>query len=265
MRIKRDVDVQQAADEIQELIDAAARIPELVGDSDSSAYVLWVHDVERALRELFADIPTDRLYTEPFWRAQQPILSRKRLVTQELERQLDWLSDLRDTVRDRACFSAGERTIAVLDTNVVLHHRPLSEVDWASVVGAERVLLVVPVRVIEELDARKYAGTKLGDRARKRIKLLSDQVAAEANQVRPGVHVEIVESVDLDADAARRPPIPADAEILETCEALKAYAGSNPVCLVTADLGMRVVAEAREIAVRRMPDETMQPLGDESS
>jgi hypothetical protein len=44
-----------------------------------------------------------------------------------------------------------------------------------------------------------------------------------------------------------------------------AYAGSNPVYLVTGDLAMQVVAETRRIDVRRMPDETMQPLGDEPS
>jgi rRNA maturation endonuclease Nob1/predicted DNA-binding protein YlxM (UPF0122 family) len=173
---------------------------------------------------------------------------------------------LSEVSRERAQalrFAAAERSIAVLDTNVLLHHRPLSDVDWPSIVGAKSVLLVVPLRVVHELDARKYVGTKGGDRARTRIRLLSEFVAAGADQVRAGVDVEVVASVDLDPGTARRPPIPADTEILETCEALRAYAGSNPVYLVTADLAMQIVAKTRGIDVRRMPDEAMQPLGDE--
>ena len=69
---------------------------------------------------------------------------------------------------------------------------------------------------------------KLGDRAAKRIGLLTGYVAAEADHIWPGVYVEIVGSVDLDPDAARRPPIRADAEIIDACEALTAHAGSNP-------------------------------------
>ena len=69
---------------------------------------------------------------------------------------------------------------------------------------------------------------KLGDRAAKRIGLLTGYVAAEADHIWPGVYIEIAGSVDLDPDAARRPPIRADAEIIDTCEALTAYAGSNP-------------------------------------
>jgi hypothetical protein len=43
----------------------------------------------------------------------------------------------------------------------------------------------------------------------------------------------------------RRLSVPPDVEILDTCEALAAYAGANPVDLVTGDLGVRVRAQAR--------------------
>ena len=62
-------------------------------------------------------------------------------------------------------------------------------------------------------------------------------------------------------DAARRPPIPTDEEVIETCEALTSYAGSNPVCLVTGDLNMQTLAQSRAVDVQRMPDDTMQRLG----
>jgi predicted ribonuclease YlaK len=126
------------------------------------------------------------------------------------------------------------------------------------------VLLAVPRRVVEELDARKYSHAKSRDRARQRIRKLASYVAHDAKQPRPGVDVEIVVSVDLDPDAARRPPIPADTEIIETYEALTAYAGANRVCLVTGDLSMQILAESRGIDVQRMPENTAQPLGGEA-
>ena len=184
------------------------------------------------------------------------------MVMQEVDVQRAWLSKVRDTVEAMVgAFSTPQRSIAVLDTNVLLHHPPLEEVDWSTVIGVGSVMLVVPRRVVEELDERKYVRTKIGDRARTRVGVLARYVAADAAQIRPGVDVEIVAPVDLDPDAARRQPIPADAKIIDACEALTAYAGSNPVCLVTGDLNMQTLAVTRGIEVRCMPENTMQPRG----
>src|SRR5205814_6231219 len=48
--------------------------------------------------------------------------------------------------------------IAVLDTHVLLHYRLFDEVDWPTLVGAKPVRLVVPLRVVEELDERSTRG-----------------------------------------------------------------------------------------------------------
>jgi hypothetical protein len=67
-----------------------------------------------------------------------------------------------------------------------------------------------------------------------------------------------------DPSLYRRPALPPDVEILDTCEALAAFAGENPVFLVTGDLGMTVRAQARGVALKQMPDEHRQQLGDET-
>jgi PIN domain len=124
---------------------------------------------------------------------------------------------LRDSITEMGAQFSGRRgAIAILDTNVLLHHQPLKHVKWPDIVASEHILLAVPRRVVQELDGRKYAGTKLGDRARKRIQLLSNDVAMRT--IRDGVDVEIVGSIDLDPDAARRPAIPVDEEVIEIAE-----------------------------------------------
>ena len=50
------------------------------------------------------------------------------------------------------------------------------------------------------------------------------------------------------------PPVWADAEILDTCDAVAIFA-SSPVTLVTGDYGMKLRACARDIRTLVMPDE----------
>jgi hypothetical protein len=261
VRLKPGVDAEATARDLAGVIQEA-RNTELAHSLDSVPYVRWAYSVERVLEQWFVDVRLDRLFTERFWRAQGPsIVLRAEALRREVELQVAWLTEMQVTIEKMARrFSRPARSIAVLDTNILLHHRPLEDVEWDKVVGAKQVLLVVPRRVVQELDARKYVGTKLGDRARTRIAQLERD--ATAGEVRPGVRVEVVGPVDLDPDAARRPPIPADEEITETCEALTSYAGTNPVSLVTGDLAMQLLAENREMTVRRMPEGTMQPLGE---
>lgn len=51
------------------------------------------------------------------------------------------------------------------------------------------------------------------------------------------------------------PPVWADVEILDTCDALGTFTGS-PVTLVTGDYGMQLRASARGIRTFAMPDES---------
>lgn len=119
-----------------------------------------------------------------------------------------------------------------------------------------------PSRVVQELDDKKASNSKpLRQRAAKRLGQLAGYTLGDGlHEVRPGVGIELVGSLDLDPAAERRPPVPADVAILDTCEALATYNGGAAVYLVTGDLGMRVQAETRRIAVVLMPESTALPL-----
>lgn len=49
---------------------------------------------------------------------------------------------------------------ALTDTNVFIHYEFFKNVDWAEELGAREVTLVIPPVVLEELDKRKWAGTR---------------------------------------------------------------------------------------------------------
>jgi predicted ribonuclease YlaK len=145
--------------------------------------------------------------------------------------------------------------IAVADTNVLRHYQPPAEIDWAGVVGGSPVRLVVPLRVIEELDAKKYARRDdLAGRARSVLPILQRTMgnAGARGQLRKAVTVE----VPIDPGTRFR-PLDADEEILETCHELRQFSG-RPVALVTGDTGMTLRAEAQESQVASMPDKYLR-------
>jgi hypothetical protein len=234
--------------------------------ADVNAYVAWVHALERNLREFFSDVPLERLYGERFWRIAAGGGERpEEMRGQEMDSQLAWLSALLDSARTmQARFGATTALIAVLDTNVLLHCKPPSDIDWRALLGAEDVRLVVPLRVIDELDAKKAARSPaLRNRAATRLKSVARVLLDDAtHEVRLGVAIDVVGLYEFDPDLWRRPITPPDVEILDTCEALAAYAGGNPVKLITADLGMRLRAQSRGVSWEEIPDKYRQPLGD---
>jgi hypothetical protein len=238
--------------------------------NDPRRYVDWLHQLEYALRFSFRDFPLAKLYGQRFWQLNAgAVWENTWFETMRLERAavVEWLSEVRAAAKRMLDFADGDDLLAVLDTHVLLHHKPLREIPWAEVlsdsVGGSKAIavrLVVPIRVVGEIDDRKSAATKLGDRARTRIRLLERHLS-HVEPLPAGVSVTVAASADLDAEADRRPAIPADTETLDTCEALSSYAGANRVVLITGDLAMQIKAQARGIIVRRLPESTFQPLG----
>jgi rRNA-processing protein FCF1 len=238
--------------------------------SDDESYVLWVGWLETRFNEWFTAVRPELLHSDRYWQ----ISSGGGLRTherrrQECERVVGLLSRLHDTLQELAeRFGQGHRTLAVVDTNVLLHHRPISDVCWTDVVGADTVTLVIPVRVLAEIDDKKAAPNNppLRKRARTRSKNLAAYAlgAWASSPVRDGVEVTFVESVDLDPDVVRETPRSADTEILDSCIALRSYAAKNAVYLVTADLALMTRARTRGVEVREMPETDYLPLGEAS-
>jgi predicted ribonuclease YlaK len=193
--------------------------------------------------------------TERYWRIRaidaatvrpSPLVDAETTLQHEALEQL--VVELQERVR-RLSRAPGQ--ITVLDTNVLLHYQEPAKVDWVSVLGVATVRLVIPLRVVEELDAKKYApNDKLAARARALLPQLERLVgpAGAPAELRDGVTIEVP------VDTGRRDrPADADAEILETCLEL-ARLTDQRVILVTADTAMRLRARAQSTSVEALPE-----------
>jgi rRNA-processing protein FCF1 len=187
-----------------------------------------------------------QLHEEPVWPAQ--------LVRAEIAQQTSWLETLRDDLQlriDRVAAASGIPTI--LDTNVLLEFVPPAQVDWTAVTGSPSVRLIIPLRVVEELDVWKYDRRRQdrAERARGILPQLEASVgdAGTPRELRANTTIEV-----LIEPSPRYRPADADEEVLETCRELQQY-GQQQVTLVTADTAMRLRAQALNVAVVPMPGE----------
>jgi hypothetical protein len=222
----------------------------------AEAYVRWVETVENQLTVLSLDLDlVDALHTSRYWRIRQlheePIRPVA-LVQAEIDRQAGWLEALRRELEQRIHrAAAAQGDPAVIDTNVLLEFMPPAQIDWRSILPASAVRLVVPLRVIEELDLLKFDRRRpeRADRARRILPQLSAVVGAggEPREVREGTTIEV-----LVGPAPRYRPADGDEEVLLTCQELEQF-GGRPVTLVSADTGIRLRAQALGIRAIPMP------------
>jgi rRNA-processing protein FCF1 len=199
------------------------------------------------------------LFTPHYWQIRS-IESDARLVSDprawqsvdsEVRRQLDRLGLLLDDLNARLGRLAHPGAhLAVLDTNVLMHYQPIDQIPWPDVLGLTPVRLVIPLRVIEEIDAKKYARRdEFAQRARELLPSLERLLgpAGQPGQIAGGVSVEV--PVD---DGPRFRPDDADEEILETCRELSQFS-RQPVSLITGDTGIRLRAQVLGITAARPP------------
>ena len=197
-------------------------------------------------------------YTAAYYAIRQFAPNSPRVVAfidSEIARQFRGLEGLRDDLErrlERARAAPG--AITILDTNVLLHHQLPDSVSWREVVGQEGVRLVIPLRVIEELDEKKYtASDKLRSRARDRLpKLYALVGAGGAPKALPNGHGTIEVFIE---PGPRMRSVDADTEILETARDLRLLSGSK-VTIVTGDTGVRLRAEVEGIGAVAMPAST---------
>lgn len=222
----------------------------------ANTYLTWINRAEIELRNVFVDPATWLpLRSEAYWKIRELREDSVRaieLINAEIGRQAERIEGyiLRCKKLDHQ-LTAAPGVLTVLDTHVMLHFEPPAEVNWVDVVGVPQVRLVLPLRVVEELDEKKYAGRgDLADRARRLLSQLRAQLAVTSGGpvlIRDGVTIEI--PVD---DDPRRRTLDADQEILDVCRELRS--GGQRVVLVTDDTGMTCRAWALSIEVLSMPE-----------
>lgn len=227
------------------------------------AYVSAIESAEVQMRNLWVGTEwLERLMSERYWRIRELHRESLRpvpLIRHEAEHQIVWLDELTQELKvqaqeDEAADPAAVR--AILDTNVHLHFRPFTDIDWPRELRQPSVRLVVPLLVIRELDDHKNEGGKIGHRAATRLEAMRRLLAGKGRGpvgIRQGVTLEVL------LDPRRHEPQPNnDEEILARAEALSARLG-GPLMLITGDLSMQLRAEARGLQVAFLGDHLRLP------
>lgn len=231
-------------------------------DEVQRRYVSEIEAIDVHLRNVFTDPDIwNHLYGDRYWAIRSMTSATVRpipLIDAEVQDQTRHVEGLMDrVVRLKNRLAAAPGQITMLDTNVLLHYLPPSQVDWSEVVHQEAARLILPLRVVEELDMRKYqVRDDLADRARRLLSELWRILAPTAGAPvalpgRPGVTIEV--PVD---DEPRQRPLDADTEILDECSTLRAV--GKPATLVTGDTGISIRAVARKIDVVVMPEKYLR-------
>lgn len=143
----------------------------------------------------------------------------------------------------------GEPKIAIFpDTNIFLHYPQLKDVDWKKVCNASRVVVVICMQVIRELDGKKD-DPRLGERARRAIKEIRG-IRASDGKIREDVELEIFnhEMRLSDFPDSLSPESPDDRIVHFAKQFSKVRPGCD-VRIYSEDLGMAIRCEGHGIAV----------------
>jgi predicted ribonuclease YlaK len=141
--------------------------------------------------------------------------------------------------------------MAVLDTNVLLHYQAVDQLPWIVFLESSQVRLVIPLRVIEEIDAKKHSRSPgLTKRARKLLPALERLLGAagRAGRIAEGVTIE----VPVDTGPRERPE-DADEEILLVARDLAQFS-SRDVTVVTGDTAMTLRARAHGLKTLKLAE-----------
>lgn len=276
MHLRHGVTAQRAIAVIDELISASQR--PLVGAAEDAdlkrhLYLNWVAEAEVRLQEVFSDAGTeDPVLGRGYWHiCSAPVADARlmsRLVQEELRFQCGYpgipvdrggrLGEIRTRLHDLASLGDRPGRIYVPDTNALLHYTRFDRLPWAARLQADMVRLVIPIAVVDELDAKKYARREeFQQRARELLTLIDRYVTAAPpdgySDMGAGVTVEVLPDEVGHPRAASN-----DQEILDRCELLRQATG-NPATLITGDSGMRTSAQARGIDVFKLSDSDLLP------
>jgi len=130
-----------------------------------------------------------------------------------------------------------------LDTNVLLHYKLFTEIDWPTVADSSDVTLLIALTVIHELDARKYIGSD--ERLKNRAQMVLRQIEAAESMgwATPCIHLALAPRVSVaQLQELQLDPESADDRILGELLAFQS-AHDGDIRFVTADYGARVKAK----------------------
>lgn len=243
------------------------------------AYTDAVHDTYPALRQAFAapDLAAG-LHSTAYWNllaigAERPDLVytedpdvarsleqaervRNHALSTEIENQVKALEQARAEMEELKKLVARQGLPVVYDTNMLNHWHQPGDILWRDVFKAqdEKVpltRLVIPLRVIDELDKQKYGQGDLARKAATAIRYLEhglkDSRPGETVRLREGATLEVwVDTDDRGGDA--------DLSILRCAADLDNLHPATGARVLTDDVGMRLRAHQLGLKVVRLPE-----------
>ena len=230
--------------------------PNLVGVAPSpvEAYARWATNLRTQLIGVLSRPSIERLFTGPFHTAAlstsgESQLSYANVAAQSICQRIGEIADQLKSVIDQANLSSG--LPMVIDTSVILEYQPVDKVDWRAFAG-EDVRLVVPLRVLEELEEMRWSNSRVkGQIARDelpRVVALLEKTPRAPSEItgQSGVTIELFDF----REQGMRPGW-ADDEILEFYGILRQFL---PRAVLVAHDGALVARAAyRGFQVRRGP------------
>jgi len=120
--------------------------------------------------------------------------------------------------------------MCIPDTNALLHYTRFDRLPWAERVHAALVRLIIPIAVIDELDAKKYARREeFQQRARELLTLIDTCVTASPPDGYSHLSQDVTVEV-LPEEAGHLRAVTNDQEILGRCELLYQATGKPVLC-----------------------------------
>ncbi len=162
----------------------------------------------------------------------------------------------------------GQATAIVLDTNVLMQFGPrLRLVNWHDRVAGDfyrtPVIILIPIQVVEELDAQKDRGADNSKRAAARavLRWLDDSFPLGTDMVRlhgDGVPKDEGAWIQVWVDDNNRVPLPRpDADIIDRVLGLQSFLGR--VLLLSQDRSMQLRARSLGIDARHLQKDRVPP------
>lgn len=192
---------------------------------------------------------------------QRSMRAEKQALATEIDDQVKALERARTELEALKKLASRPGVPVVYDTNMLNHWRQPGDVLWRQVFKAQGedvpyTRLVIPLRVIDELDRQKYGQGDLAQKAATAIRYLERVPKAsqpgQVVQLRQDAGIEVWVDTDDRGDDA-------DLSILRCAADLADLHPDTDVRILTDDIGMRLRAQQMDLKVMQLPEDHRKP------
>jgi predicted ribonuclease YlaK len=156
-----------------------------------------------------------------------------------------------------------EKTYVVVDTNTFLHFTGFDQIGWGELFPGQSVVLVICPQVIRELNRHKDTprNLKMRDRAANALRKIEGWVDSESPvALKDLVEVQFrIYDAAIDFKACKLVREVDDDNIIAILIEMQAELPSNPIVLLSKDIGLKLKARTQGFSVVSLPDSALLP------